>query len=96
MNATPMFGFFLCIVADLVFIIKDCPVEQEDSEINFYVRKITRLKTDQLRQEGTSGDHLVQPPSQSRVSQNRLLRAMPSQVFHISRDGESATALGKR
>lgn len=32
----------------------------------------------QLRQEGSSGDHLVQAPDQSRVSDNRLRRDMSS------------------
>ena len=44
--------------------------------------------------EGTSGDHLVPPPAQSRVNQSRLLRAMSGQVFSNSKGGDAATSLG--
>jgi len=89
------YGFFSTIFCLICYcIIKHCPVEQGESKVNFYVRKITKIITEQLGQEGTSGEHLVQRSAQSRVSQNRLLRAASSQVFSISKDGESATSLG--
>jgi len=44
--------------------------------------------------EGTSVDHLVQPPCQSRVTYSRLHRTASRQVLNISREGESTTSLG--
>ena len=44
--------------------------------------------------EGTSVDHLVQPPCQSRVTYSRLHRTLSRQVLNISREGDSTTSLG--
>jgi len=44
--------------------------------------------------EGISVDHLVQPPSQSRVTQSRLHRTASRQVLNISREGDYTTSLG--
>lgn len=41
-----------------------------------------------LRQEGTPGDHRVQASGQIRVRQSRLLTAVTSKVFNISKDGD--------
>lgn len=41
--------------------------------------------------EGTSGDHLVSHPAQSRV--RRLLSAVSSHVLNISTDGDSTASL---
>ena len=43
---------------------------------------------DQLRQEGTCGDSLVQTSAQSRVSESRFLRAVFSWVLSILKDGD--------
>jgi len=43
--------------------------------------------------EGSSGDHLVQPPWQSRVTQSRLHRTLSRRVLNISREGESTANL---
>ena len=44
--------------------------------------------------EGTSVDHLVQSPCQSRVTQSRLHRTLSRQVLNISREGDSTAPLG--
>ena len=43
--------------------------------------------------EGTSVDHLVQPPCQSRITYSRLHRILSRQVL-ISREADSTTSLG--
>lgn len=43
---------------------------------------------------GTSGDCMVQASAQNRVHDSRLLKALPSCVLNISKDGYSTTPLG--
>ena len=43
--------------------------------------------------EGTSVDHLVQPPCQSRVSYSRLHSTASRRVWNISREGDSTAPL---
>lgn len=43
---------------------------------------------------GTSGDCLVQASAQSRVHDSRLLKALPSRVLNISKNGYSTASLG--
>lgn len=51
-------------------------------------------RTRQLcRLEGSSGGHLVQPPTQSGFNQISLFRASPSRVLKVCRDGDSPTCL---
>ena len=44
--------------------------------------------------EGTSVDHLVQPPCWSRVTYSRLHRILSRWVLNISREGDFTTFLG--
>jgi len=41
-----------------------------------------------------SGDHPVQPPCRSRVTQSRLHRTAARWVLNISREGDSTASLG--
>jgi len=44
--------------------------------------------------EGTSVDHLVQPPCRSRVTYSRLHRTLSRWVLNTAREGNSTTSLG--
>ena len=44
--------------------------------------------------EGTSGDHLDQPPCLSRHTQSRGHRTASRQVLNVSREGDSTASLG--
>lgn len=84
--------FFPCSVSDLLFYNERLPSGARRNKLDFHVRKITQTHTDQQRQEGRR-KLLFQTPAQNKVS-NRLLRAVPSQVFSISKDGESTASPG--
>lgn len=48
--------------------------------------------TEQVRLEGSSGDHLVQPSAQSRLSYSRLHSTWFKWALSISKDGNSTTS----
>ena len=50
--------------------------------------------TEWLRSAGSSGGHLVQPPSSSRATESQLLRTMSTQLLNISKVRGCRTSLG--